>query len=244
MMMTALPAVDLSGIQLSVWDIILRMACAMLVGAVIGTEREFTHRPAGMRTHMLVSLGACAVMITSQMLFAQYRVYGAMPDPARLSAQVITGIGFLGAGTILKEGPTIKGLTTAASIWAVACLGIAVGAGYYAVGLVGAACMMITLTVFEWLQELLLRNNYALYNFSATCTDIAYVLDLIRRLAAEADGIVTSTEVEEADDKQTFHVEFKVNFPGRAAAEREQRFFTALTSDDRTSAATVTRIRV
>ena len=244
MMMTALPAVDLSGIQLSVWDIILRMACAMLVGAVIGTEREFTHRPAGMRTHMLVSLGACAVMITSQMLFAQYRVYGATPDPARLSAQVITGIGFLGAGTILKEGPTIKGLTTAASIWAVACLGIAVGAGYYAVGLVGAACMMITLTVFEWLQELLLRNNYALYNFSTTCTDIAYVLDLIRRLAAEADGIVTSTEVEEADDKETFHVEFKVNFPGRAAAEREQRFFTALTSDDRTSAATVTRIRV
>lgn len=244
MMMTALPAVDLSGIQMSVWDIVLRMACAMLVGAVIGTEREFTHRPAGMRTHMLVSLGACAVMITSQMLFAQYRVYGATPDPARLSAQVITGIGFLGAGTILKEGPTIKGLTTAASIWAVACLGIAIGAGYYAVGLVGAACMMITLTVFEWLQELLLRNNYALYNFSATCTDIAYVLDLIRRLAAEADGIVTSTEVEEADDKETFHVEFKVNFPGRAAAEREQRFFTALTSDDRTSAATVTRIRV
>ena len=244
MMMTALPAVDLSGIQLSVWDSVLRMACALLVGAVIGTEREFTHRPAGMRTHMLVSLGACAVMITSQMLFAQYRVYGATPDPARLSAQVITGIGFLGAGTILKEGPTIKGLTTAASIWAVACLGIAIGGGYYAVGLVGAACMMITLTVFEWLQELLLRNNYALYNFSATCTDIAYVLDLIRRLAAEADGIVTSTEVEEADDKQTFHVEFKVNFPGRAAAEREQRFFTALTSDDRTSAATVTRIRV
>ena len=244
MMMTARPAVDLSGSQLSVWDIVLRMACAMLVGAVIGTEREFTHRPAGMRTHMLVSLGACAVMITSQMLFAQYRVYGATPDPARLSAQVITGIGFLGAGTILKEGPTIKGLTTAASIWAVACLGIAIGGGYYAVGLVGAACMMITLTVFEWLQELLLRNNYALYNFSATCTDIAYVLDLIRRLAAEADGIVTSTEVEEADDKQTFHVEFKVNFPGRAAAEREQRFFTALTSDDRTSAATVTRIRV
>ena len=244
MMMTALPAVDLSGIQLSIWDIILRMACAMLVGAVIGTEREFTHRPAGMRTHMLVSLGACAVMITSQLLFVQYRPYGATPDPARLSAQVITGIGFLGAGTILKEGPTIKGLTTAASIWAVACLGVAMGAGYYAVGLVGAACMMITLTVFEWLQELLLRNNYALYNFSATCTDIAYVLDLIRRLAAEADGIVTATEVEEADDKQTFHVEFKVNFPGRAAAEREQRFFTALTSDDRTSAATVTRVRV
>ena len=244
MLTAALSSADMSAIELNAWDILLRMMCAMLVGAVIGTEREFTHRPAGMRTHMLVALGACAVMVTSQLLFVEYRPYGATPDPARLSAQVITGIGFLGAGTILKEGPTIKGLTTAASIWAVACLGVAMGAGYFAVGFVGAACMLVTLTVFEWLQELLLRNNYAMYSFGATCTDIAYVLDLIRRLAAEADGIVTSTEVEEAEDKHTFRIEFKVNFPGRGAAEREQQFFTALTSDERTSSVTVARARV
>ena len=101
-------------------DIMLRLLCAMLIGVVIGTEREYTHRPAGMRTHMLVALGACAVMITSQLIFFQYRPFGATPDPARLSAQVITGVGFLGAGTILREGTSIKGLTTAASIWAVA----------------------------------------------------------------------------------------------------------------------------
>ena len=83
-----------------------------------------------------------------------------------------------------------------------------------------------------------------MYSFGTTCTDIAYVLDLIRRLAAEADGIVTSTEVEEAEDKHTFRIEFKVNFPGRGAVEREQRFFTALTSDDRTSSVTVSRVRV
>ena len=244
MLTAAITNIDMSAIELSVWDILLRMLCAMLVGAVIGTEREFTHRPAGMRTHMLVSLGACAVMVTSQMLFVQYRPFGATPDPARLSAQVITGIGFLGAGTILKEGPTIKGLTTAASIWAVACLGVAMGAGYYAVGLVGTVCMLVTLTIFERLQNLLLRNSYAMYSFAATCTDIAYVLDLIRRLAAEADGIVTSTEVVEAEDKHSFRVEFKVNFPGRGSAEREQQFFTALTSDDRTSSATVARVRM
>lgn len=244
MLAAALPTVDMTAISLNAWDILLRMMSAMLVGAIIGTEREFTHRPAGMRTHMLVALGACVVMVTSQLLFVQYRPYGATPDPARLSAQVITGIGFLGAGTILKEGPTIKGLTTAASIWAVACLGVAMGAGYYAVGFVGAGCMLVTLTIFERLQTLLLKNNYALYAFSTTCTDIAYVLDLIRRLAAEADGIVTSTEVEEAEDKHTFRIEFKVNFPGRGAAEREQQFFTDLTSDERTSSVTVARARV
>ena len=135
---------DLSALEVGPLEIILRLLCAMLVGAIIGTEREYTHRPAGMRTHMLVALGACVVMVTSQMIFFQYRPYGATPDPARLSAQVITGVGFLGAGTIMREGPSIKGLTTAASVWAVACLGIAIGAGYYGLGLAGTACMMIS----------------------------------------------------------------------------------------------------
>lgn len=147
--MTSLNQVDLSPLAMSPLDIVLRLLCAMLVGAIIGTEREYTYRPAGMRTHMLVSLGACVVMLTSQMIFYQYRAYGATPDPARLSAQVITGVGFLGAGTIMKEGPSIKGLTTAASVWAVACLGVAAGGGYYAVALIGTLCMMITLTVLN-----------------------------------------------------------------------------------------------
>ena len=240
---STLAALDLSALQLGTWDIVLRLMCAMLVGAVIGTEREFTNRPAGMRTHMLVSLGACVVMITSQLIFAQYRVYGATPDPARLSAQVITGIGFLGAGTILKEGPSIKGLTTAASIWAVACLGVAVGAGYFAVGIIGTVCMLVTLTVFEWLQELLMRNNHSLYTFDVTCSDIAYVLDLIRRLAAEADANVSSTEVEESEDKNCFRISFKATFRGRGAVEREQKFFTALTSDEHTSSTTQALVR-
>ncbi len=240
----AAAAMDLSGLTLSTWDIALRLICAMLIGALIGTEREFTHRPAGMRTHMLVAVGACAVMITSQLIFAQYRAYGATPDPARLSAQVITGIGFLGAGTIMKEGPTIKGLTTAASIWSVACLGVAVGGGYYAVGLVGAVCMMVTLIVFEWLQRLMMKNHYALYTFSVRCTDVVYTLDLIHRLASEGDAVVTSIEVEEDADKGTFQIGFKSNFNGRAANERMQKFFAALTCDSHTSSVTQERTRM
>ena len=96
-------------------ELALRLGCAMLVGLIIGIEREYTHRPAGMRTHILVALGACVVSIVGEILFTQYTSLGATPDPARLSAQVITGVGFLGAGTIMKEGPSVKGLTTAAS---------------------------------------------------------------------------------------------------------------------------------
>lgn len=235
---------DLSPLALGIGDVVLRFLCAMLIGAIIGTEREYTHRPAGMRTHMLVALGACGVMITSQLIFAQYRVYGATPDPARLSAQVITGIGFLGAGTIIKEGPTIKGLTTAASIWAVACLGVAVGGGYYSVGLAGAACMLVTLIVFERLQKLMMKNHYALYVFSVDCADIVYTLDLIHRLAAAADAVITSTEVEEDREEGEFHICFKANFNGRGSAERTQRFFSDLTSDSRTSSVTQERARV
>ena len=100
---TPVAVVDVSALALGPLDIALRMFMAMLIGAVIGTEREYTHRPAGMRTHMLVALGACAVMTTSQLIFWQYRPYGATPDPARLSAQVITGLGFLGD---VVENPT------------------------------------------------------------------------------------------------------------------------------------------
>ena len=99
-------------------QVCMRFLCAMVVGVVIGTEREYTHRPAGMRTHILVALGACAVMVTGQLIFVDYKPFGGTPDPARLAAQVITGVGFLGAGTILREGANVKGLTTAASLGA------------------------------------------------------------------------------------------------------------------------------
>ena len=117
--------------NISYVDAVLRMLCAMFIGIVVGAERGRTHRPAGMRTHPL----------------------GATPDPARLGAQVVSGVGFLGAGTIMREGLSIKGLTTAASIWAVACLGLAAGAGYYAVALTGAGAVYATLTVFEVVQR-------------------------------------------------------------------------------------------
>lgn len=221
---------DLSALQLDVTEIALRLACAMLIGAIIGMEREFSHRPAGLRTHMLVALGACAVMITSQMLFCQYRPYGATPDPARLSAQVIAGVGFLGAGTILREGVIVKGLTTAASIWAVACLGIAVGAGYYSVALIGFGCILVTLTFFEWLQHKVFRNRFDRFLFTVKCRNVVTAIEKITNTIHEKDARMSSIQVEDLGDGVCM-ITFITDFAGRHAGERHAAFMKRLTDD-------------
>ena len=111
-------------------DAVIKMILAVVFSGVIGYEREHSHRPAGFRTHILVAVGSALVMMTSKYVFLEYQGLVNV-DPTRLGAQVISGIGFLGAGTILREGFSVKGLTTAASLWAVSCIGLAVGAGYY-----------------------------------------------------------------------------------------------------------------
>lgn len=213
-------------------EIALRLGCAMLVGLIIGTEREYTHRPAGMRTHILVALGACVVSIVGEMLFVQYHALGATPDPARLSAQVITGVGFLGAGTIMKEGATVKGLTTAASIWAVACLGLACGFGYYALALLGMAFIMITLTLFEALQRRLILTGSSQASFSLETRDITLSLKHIRSIAQEQNVALMDIEAEQTP---TGHrLTFRVLFSGRRNRNHHQRFFDALAEKEET----------
>lgn len=201
----------------------LRLLCAMLVGALVGVEREFTHRPAGLRTHILVALGACVASIMGQMLFAQY---GGSSDPARLSAQVITGVGFLGAGTIMKEGISVKGLTTAASVWAVACLGLAAGFGYYALALAGMIFTLITLTVFESLQRRLIQNRSAEDQYTLVCTDVEAVLQQLTGRAK--DPKVTIFDLTVTREMELYTVSFRVWFVGRKQEKRRSAFFAAL----------------
>jgi putative Mg2+ transporter-C (MgtC) family protein len=116
------------------FDALLRLAAACGLGAVIGFERELRDREAGIRTHLLVSLGSCLFTIVSAYGFHEFLVSGTSivrADPTRIAAQIVTGIGFLGAGAIIREGLSIRGLTTAASLWVVAAIGMASGAGYY-----------------------------------------------------------------------------------------------------------------
>lgn len=216
--------------ELGLADICLRLLCAMIVGMVIGTEREYTNRPAGMRTHILVALGAASVMITGQMIFLQYSALGASPDPSRLSAQVITGVGFLGAGTILREGTNVKGLTTAASLWAVACLGIAAGAGYYAIALAGMVFIFITLTFFEAVQDKLVGPGVSLHKYILETGDISAGLAAIHAHAAKQRAAIRDMLTAQQPDGN-YRITFQAEIGGIRGKKRRARFLECLATD-------------
>ncbi len=210
-------------------EVALRLACAMLVGLIIGTEREYTNRPAGLRTHILVALGACVVSITGEILFAHYKELGAIPDPARLSAQVITGVGFLGAGTIMREGASVKGLTTAASLWAVACLGIACGFGYYAVALLGMVFIFITLTVLEYIQHKWMRVSEGIQHYTLETDDVSKTLELVDNAAQHHRVRVEHIAVESLE--KSYLVTFQGEIGGARSGIRRRNFLEELIKD-------------
>ena len=195
-------------------EVCLRLVCAMIVGLIIGIEREYTHRPAGMRTHILVALGACAVSITGEMIFHQYSALGSSADPARLTAQVITGVGFLGAGTILREGVNIKGLTTAASVWTVACLGVAAGYGYYALALIGMLLVLVTLTLLEKFQHRLIGGEAAKMTYKVETEDLSATLNLINEQTLALNYSVSDLRAEEGS--KHWQITFTARFHGNS----------------------------
>jgi len=141
-------------------SVLVRLALAVICGGLVGLERGRKRRPAGFRTHMLVCLGAAMTMLISQHLWLR----GYTTDLSRLGAQVVSGIGFLGAGTILVTGRhQVKGLTTAAGLWASACIGLAIGAGCYLVALLSFAAVMVTITVLARLEQKFHGHNAGAY---------------------------------------------------------------------------------
>jgi len=134
---------------------IIKILVAVLVGGLIGLERESANRPAGLRTHILVCVASAMVMDMNLIVAQDY--FNA--DPMRLGAQVISGMGFLGAGTIIKEGATVKGLTTAAGLWSVACLGLVVGSGQFLMAVFATLVMLITLKTFNQLEIKYSKNK-------------------------------------------------------------------------------------
>ena len=154
-------------IDLSIWDTLIRLLTATICGGIIGIERGKKHRPAGFRTHMIVCLGAALTMILSMyitdMLVNVWEIgysQNTRIDISRLGAQVINGIGFLGAGTIIVTGrQQIKGLTTAAGLWASACMGLAIGAGFFLGALVACALILVTVIILSRLEAFILARS-------------------------------------------------------------------------------------
>ncbi len=134
--------------ELTVAELTLRIGLAAGLGAAIGLERELREREAGLRTHLLVALGAALFTIVSAYAWSDFSFSnrsGIVFDPTRIAAQIVTGVGFLGAGAIIRQGLTVRGLTTAATLWAVAAIGMAAGAGYYAAAVITTVIVIVSL---------------------------------------------------------------------------------------------------
>lgn len=200
---------------MSIIEICLRVALAMVIGGVIGWEREASNRPAGFRTHMLVAIGAAVVMMMGEMALNKYSGITNM-DPTRLGAQVISGIGFLGAGTIMREGVSVRGLTTAASLWAVACLGLAAGGGFYEAAIIGTIAIILTLTIFEYLEKRFRKKvKVQGLQIEMDCKEISSTLISLKQIAPNYDIALSDIDITDRiseDGKLIYHLTLNLSF--------------------------------
>lgn len=196
------------------FEMIFRLLVASLLGALIGLEREIHGRPAGFRTHLLVSLGSCLFVITSIYF---YRIYGNFSgtgpvgvDPGRVAAQVVTGIGFLGAGAIIREKASIRGLTTAACLWVVAAIGVACGVGLYAISFVVTAISLTSLLLLKKVESSLKRDTYT--SLKVWCEDESGQIGALEEQIKKCGMSILDTSVELDKISRTVFIEFQVKY--------------------------------
>ena len=194
--------------MLNEWVILLRLIMAAVLSGVVGFEREFHGRAAGFRTHILLCVGSTLVMLTSIHIFD---VYNAMVpcDPARMAAGVVTGIGFLGAGTIMHSKSSVKGLTTATSLWVVAGIGLAVGSGMYFASIATTVITMVTLFFFSRMEHAMIRKDWYKTLIIESREGVTQIKGA-REVLAEYGVRVTDFEVERSEDGTSMVLEIGV----------------------------------
>lgn len=189
-------------------SIAIRIIAAFLLGGIIGMERGMKNRPAGLRTYMLVCVGSCLIMLTNQYI---YQVFDT-GDPVRMGAQVVSGIGFLGAGTIVvTKRNQIRGLTTAAGLWAAAAVGLAIGIGFYEAAILGGCAIYAVLTVMHRWDDQLHRNSkiMEIYVELSTSVTLGSFIRSIRELGLEIDSLQLDHSEAAEDGIRSFVVTLK-----------------------------------
>jgi putative Mg2+ transporter-C (MgtC) family protein len=192
-------------------ELLGRLLLAAVLGGAIGAERELNDQPAGLRTHMLLTIGAC--------LFTLISAYGfdGGTDPSRIAAQIVIGIGFLGGGAIVRYGLTVKGVTTAASIWATASVGVAIGAGSYVLGIGGAVLVVGTLFGLRRVDEVLGRWGVSREEYIIEAHpgfDADRLIELVRREKVALRGL------DRQDDDDATRITLLVKLPPGYRTER------------------------
>ena len=178
-------------------EVIIKLILAVIVGGFTGYEREKSNQFAGFRTHILVAIGSCITSIIALELFTKYSSISTM-DPARLPAQVLSGIGFLGAGAILKNSNGIRGLTTAAGIWTTACIGIAIGYGQYVAGIVAWLLVMATLYILKNFDKVISKRSQTV--LKATITSLDVTSNIFNTIKASEIAIKTFQIIAKSDN--------------------------------------------
>jgi len=176
--------------------IILRLAVAAILGLCVGVDRSRLDEAAGLRTHALVASGACLFMIVSAFGFADVRgIPAVVLDPSRIAAQVVTGIGFLGAGTIIVQREIVKGLTTAASVWAVAAVGLAAGGGLYMAAICATVLILVILVLVRWIEPFVRSRSRSPINIviDRQSTSLSAVRSAIEQAGVQLDRVVIQT---------------------------------------------------
>ena len=199
----------------SQWETIcIRLLLALILGGILGFERERKLMPAGLRTHILVCLGATLVMMTNEYIGTIYQIN----DISRMGAQVISGIGFLGAGTIIvTRNNRVHGLTTAAGLWASACVGLAIGIGYYSAAILFGIFIFITLTLLQWVDRKVIRTPHFM-NVYLELTDIGKIkifLEALSSLDIKTDGMEVHTEKGNSNPSPIVGVTIGLTLPSR-----------------------------
>jgi putative Mg2+ transporter-C (MgtC) family protein len=193
---------------MSIWDVVIRIVVAAVLAGAIGLEREIREHTAGFRTHILVGLGATAFTLASY-----YVVAGTSSDPTRIAAQIVTGIGFLGAGAIVRYGATVKGLTTAASLWTVAAVGLLVGQGFYTAALLTTGLVILSLYVLRLIETRLLypyRGEVASIRVQFRTPGYAPLVELVT-LLQQSNMVAKELAVDPGDDTtDTLHLRVKL----------------------------------
>jgi len=197
--------------EITITEIILRLVFAMILGGLIGLEREMHGRAAGFRTHILMAVGSALIMELSVYAFPLDPAHGLVRDPARLAAQVVSGVGFIGAGTVLREGASIRGLTTAASLWVVSGIGLAIGAGFYVAGLAAAMIAITALLLLRPLEHRFLTPHHQF--ISMVVADHPGQLAAVTKLIAERNINVRNVQMSEGPEAGQVTVEMTLQIP-------------------------------
>jgi putative Mg2+ transporter-C (MgtC) family protein len=197
--------------DLAVWEGLLRLGLAALLAGAIGIERELREQEAGLRTHMLVCVGATMFMLVGVYGWSDYRLgnqIGVVVDPSRVASYVVSGIGFLGAGAIIRHGINVRGLTTAASLWVVAAIGVAVGGGMYLFAVATTALVILALWPLAQVKNLLAGKTEETRRLGVTLAPEASVVTALAAIE-ESGFAMESVEVGEEEDARRVDVVIK-----------------------------------